>query len=132
MAEENDEPIEATATPPAPAGGGSPSVTIGTAESVNATSGALDIAAHPAVIWLVAFVTVGVLLGFGWVTYAVLSAPSDLGPVVGPDGTPRRVVNGVDPATKGAVIQTWNNLAVAAAAVWTTSTLVARLKGQPK
>lgn len=85
-------------------------VTVDNAQTVNV---AADLAAHPAVIWLVAFVTCGVLMGFGWVTYAVLSAP---------DGQ-------VDPATRGAVIQTWNNLAVAAAAVWTTSSIVNRLKG---
>lgn len=93
-------------------------VTVETAENVNVP---VDLAAHPAVIWLVTFVTVGVLLGFGWVTYAVLSAPAT--------ETGKVVVNGVDPATKGAVIQTWNNLAVAAAAVWTTSSIVNRLKG---
>lgn len=94
------------------------SITVDKAEVVNVPG---DLSAHPAVIYLVAFVTVGVLLGFGWVTYAVLSAPAtEAGKVV---------VNGVDPATKGAVIQTWNNLAVAAAAVWTTSSIVNRLKG---
>lgn len=95
-----------------------PQVRVESAENVNIPA---DLAAHPAVIWLVAFVTVGVLLGFGWVTWAILSAPTaEAG---------RAVVNGVDPATKGAVIQTWNNLAVAAAAVWTTSSIVNRLKG---
>jgi len=95
-----------------------PQVTVEKAETVN-VPGSLD--AHPAVIWIVMFVTCGVLLGFGWVTYAVLSAPAtEPGKVV---------VNGVDPATKGAVIQTWNNLAVAAGAVWTTSSIVNRLKG---
>jgi len=94
------------------------SVTIDKAETVNVPG---DLSAHPAVIYLVAFVTVGVLIGFGWVTYAVLSAPANEAGKV--------VVNGVDPATTGAVIQTWNNLAVAAAAVWTTSSIVNRLKG---
>jgi hypothetical protein len=92
----------------------------GGVETIN-TSSAVDLFAHPAVIWLVAFVTIGVLGGFGWVTWAVLTAPStEAGKVI---------VNGVDPATKGAIIQTWNNLAVAAAAVWTTSSVVNRLKG---
>lgn len=72
-----------------------------------------DITSHPAVLFLVAFVTVGVLAGFGAVTFFVLRAD----------------VPGIDPATKGALIQTWNNLAVAAAAVWTTSSVVNRLKG---
>lgn len=87
-------------------------VTVETAETVVAAP--QDILSHPAVIYLVAFVTVGVLIGFGAVTYAVLNAD----------------VTGIDPATKGAVIQTWNNLAVAAAAVWTTSSVVNRLKGR--
>lgn len=95
-----------------------PQVNVDKAENVNVPG---DLSAHPAVIYLVAFVTCGVLLGFGWVTYAVLSAP------VAEAG--KNIVNGVDPATKGAVIQTWNNLAVAAAAVWTTSSIVNRLKG---
>lgn len=94
------------------------SVNIDKAETVNVPG---DLSAHPAVIYLVAFVTVGVLLGFGWVTYAVLSAPTS----VPSDAS----VIGIDPATKGAVIQTWNNLAVAAAAVWTTSSVVNRVKG---
>lgn len=94
------------------------SVTIDKAETVN-VPGALD--AHPAVIWLVALVTVGVLLGFGAVTWAILAAPNAA------DG--RNIASGIDPATKGAVIQTWNNLAVAAAAVWTTSSVVNKLKG---
>jgi len=96
-----------------------PQVTVDKAENVNVP--APDLFAHPAVIYLVAFVTVGVLLGFGWVTWAVLSAPTTA------DGA--NAANGVDPATKGAVIQTWNNLAVAAAAVWTTSSVVNRIKG---
>jgi hypothetical protein len=95
-----------------------PQVSVDNAQNVNIPG---DLAAHPAVIYLVAFVTVGVLIGFGFVTWAILSAPTAA------EG--KNVVNGVDPATKGAVIQTWNNLAVAAAAVWTTSSLVNRLKG---
>lgn len=91
-------------------------VNIEKAENVNVPG---DLSAHPAVIYLVAFVTVGVLLGFGWVTYSVLDAPTSTGASTA----------GVDPATKGAVIQTWNNLAVAAAAVWTTSSVVNRVKG---
>lgn len=96
-----------------------PQVNVDNAENVNVPG---DLAAHPAVIWLVALVTVGVLFGFGMVTWAVLDAPT----ATGPTGT---ASVGVDPATKGAVIQTWNNLAVAAAAVWTTSSVVNRLKG---
>lgn len=87
-----------------------PPVQIDKAENVNVPA---DIGAHPAVIYLVAFVTVGVLVGFGWVTFAILNADA-----------------GVTSETKGAVIQTWNNLAVAAAAVWTTSSVVNRIKGR--
>lgn len=86
-------------------------VSVSTAENVNVE--ARNALGHPAIIWLVAFVTVGVLVGFGFVTFFVLRAD----------------VAGIDPATKGALIQTWNNLAVAAAAVWTTSSAVNRLKG---
>lgn len=96
-------------------------VSITSAENVNLPG---DMAAHPAVIYLVAFVTVGVLLGFGWVTWAVLSAPSTA------EG--KLIINGVDPATKGAVIQTWNNLAVAAAAVWTAGRLVDKVQGKAR
>ena len=88
-----------------------PQVSVSTAENVNVET--RDVFGHPAIIWLVAFVTVGVLIGFGVVTFFVLR--SDIG--------------GLDPATKGALVQTWNNLAVAAAAVWTTSSAVNRLKG---
>lgn len=85
-------------------------INVDTVENVNVPG--VDLSAHPGVIYLVAFVTIGVLLGFGAVTWSLLTAD-----------------RGVDPATKGAVIQTWNNLAVAAAAVWTSSSLVNRLKG---
>lgn len=88
-----------------------PQVSVAAAETVNVES--KDFLGHPAIIWLVAFVTVGVLIGFGAVTFFVLRAD----------------ITGIDPATKGALIQTWNNLAVAAAAVWTTSSAVNRLKG---
>lgn len=81
--------------------------------SEDPTDPAQDIMSHPAVLFLVAFVTVGVLVGFSAVTFFVLRAD----------------IAGIDPATKGAVIQTWNNLAVAAAAVWTTSRVVDRIKG---
>lgn len=86
-------------------------VQVDNAENVN-TSAPADLLAHPAVIWIVTFVTAGVLIGFGWVTFAILNSDA-----------------GVTPETKGAVIQTWNNLAVAAAAVWTSSSLIGRLKG---
>lgn len=67
---------------------------------------------HSAYVWLVTLITAGVLIGFGVVTYAVLSGEAG---------------QGIDAATKGSVIQTWNNLAVAAAAVWTGTKLVERI-----
>lgn len=79
----------------------------------NVTATVSPLSAHPAVIYLVAAVTIGVLLGFGWVSFFILSSDT-----------------GVTSETKGAVIQTWNNLAVAAAAVWTTSRVVDRVQGK--
>lgn len=88
-----------------------PQVNVEQAENVNVPA---DVTAHPATMWIVAFVTVGVLVGFGWVTFAVLNSD----------------VAKIDAATKGALIQTWNNLAVAAVAVWTTSKAIDRLQGR--
>jgi hypothetical protein len=105
---------------PTPSNGTDQSVNVENAQNVNVPQ--LDWTAHPAIVWLVAFVTVGVLLGFGGISFLILTAPT------AENG--HNIINGVDPATKGAVIQTWNNLAVAAAAVWTTSSVVNRLKGQ--
>lgn len=79
------------------------------AETVNLPG---DPPAHPAYVWIVGAVTAAILGGFGWVTYAVLN---------GDAGT------GIDAATKGSIIQTWNNLAVAAAAVWTGTKLIDRV-----
>jgi hypothetical protein len=89
-----------------------PQVKVENAENVNVPA---DPVAHPGAMYLIAFVTCGVLIGFGWVTFAVLSG--DAG-------------KGIDAATKGSVIQTWNNLAVAAAAVWTTSRVVDKIQGK--
>lgn len=96
----------------------SPNVQVDNAQNVN-VPGPVD--AHPAVIYLVAFVTIGVLFGFGWISFMVLKSPTAT------DAT--TAIVGIDPATKGAIIQTWNNLAVAAVAVWTTSSVVNRIKG---
>lgn len=89
------------------------SVSVENAETVNA-SPAADIMGHPAVIWLVTLVTAGVLIGFGAVTYMVLKGEAGAG---------------IDAATKGSIIQTWNNMAVAAVGVWTVSSVVNRIKG---
>lgn len=86
-------------------------VQVDNAENVNVPA---DIGTHPALIYLVSVVTAGVLLGFSAVTYIVLSG--DAG-------------DGIDAATKGSIIQTWNNMAVAAVAVWTTSSIVNRFRG---
>lgn len=89
-----------------------PQVKIETAETVNVPS---DPTAHPGAMYLIAFVTCGVLIGFGVITYIVLTGEAG---------------KGIDAATKGSVIQTWNNLAVAAAAVWTTSRVVDKIQGK--
>jgi hypothetical protein len=89
-----------------------PTVQVDKATNVNVPAG--NWAEHPALIYLVSIVTAGVLLGFSAVTYIVLSG--DAG-------------DGIDAATKGSIIQTWNNMAVAAVAVWTTSRVVERLRG---
>ena len=88
-----------------------PTVNVEAAENVNVPA---DLTAHPVTMWIVAFVTVGVLIGFGIVTFSVLNSDVDK----------------IDAATKGALIQTWNNLAVGAAAVWTTSRVVEKLQGK--
>lgn len=90
-----------------------PAVQVENAENVNA-SPAVDVMGHPAVIWLVTLVTAGVLIGFGVVTFMVLKGEAG---------------SGIDAATKGSIIQTWNNMAVAAVGVWTVSSVVNRIKG---
>lgn len=77
----------------------------------------IDVPQHYA--WIVSSFAIAVLAGFGVITYFVLSG--DLG-------------RGIDAATKGSVIQTWNNLAVAASSVWGGTKLVdllARRKPAP-
>ncbi len=88
-----------------------PQVRVENAENVNVPAAEPE---HPLVLWIVAGVTAGVLIGFGLVTLAVLSGEAGAG---------------IDAATKGSIIQTWNNLAVAAASVWTASKAVERLRG---
>lgn len=86
-----------------------PPVQVDAAEIVNVGAEPM---VHAAYAWLVFAVTCGVLIGFGLVTYAVLSGEAG---------------RGIDAATKGSVIQTWNNLTVGAVAVWTTSKIVDRV-----
>ncbi|MDO7843470.1 hypothetical protein [Sphingomonas immobilis] len=81
---------------------------IAQAETVNVSAGSQgDV--HPAYVWIIGGFTIAVLIGFGLVTWAVLKG--DVGA-------------GIDAATKGSIIQTWNNLAVGASAVWTGTKLV--------
>lgn len=62
---------------------------------------------------ITASVTFGILTAFVAVTFWVLMRGTE--------------ENGIDAATKGAIIQTWNNLAVAAATFWVGSSLAAKL-----
>lgn len=90
-----------------------PTVNVENASSVN-VPGAQGM--HPVYVWMVSIITIGVLCGFGYITYLVLAGEAG---------------KGVDAATKGSVIQTWNNLAVAAAAVWTGTKLVEKIGAKP-
>src|SRR4051812_46983696 len=60
----------------------------------------------------IAGVTFAVLAAFAAVTFWVLTAGRD---------------SGIDAATKGSVIQTWNNLAIAAATFWVGSSLAGKM-----
>lgn len=63
---------------------------------------------HLAYSGVIMAVTAAVILGFMAVTYSVL---------VG------RGVDGVDAATRGSIIQTWNNIFIAAVSFWLGSSL---------
>lgn len=65
---------------------------------------------------IIAGVTAIILLAFALVTWSVLSG--DAG-------------KGVDAATKGSVIQTWSNLAIAAATFWVGSSLAGKMTRKP-
>lgn len=67
---------------------------------------------HLPYAWILATVTGAILLGFAVVTHWVL---------VGEIG------HGIDAATKGALIQTWNNLALLAAGFWLGSSLSGKM-----
>jgi hypothetical protein len=64
---------------------------------------------------IIAAVTAAILVGFGAVTWAVLSGEAG---------------EGIDAATKGSIIQTWNNLAVAAATFWVGLSLAGKMTGK--
>jgi hypothetical protein len=85
-----------------------PAVQVDHAENVNvpATGGALP---HAAAIIAITFM---ILLAFVVVTFWVLTASEG---------------SGIDAATKGAVIQTWNNLAIGAAGFWVGSSLAGKM-----
>lgn len=85
-----------------------PQVNIETAETVNvpAHGGQLP---YVRVITGVTFV---ILFAFAAVTWWVLTAAEG---------------SGIDAATKGSVIQTWNNLAIAAATFWVGSSLMGKM-----
>jgi hypothetical protein len=70
---------------------------------------------HIPYVAIIAAVTLVILIGFGAVTFWVL----------------RETGMGIDAATKGALIQTWNNLAVMAAGFWVGSSLGGKLQPGP-
>lgn len=84
-------------------------VKIETAEQVSV---GVQLGTHLPYVWVLASVTGAVLLGFALVTFWVLA------------GEPGR---GIDAATKGALIQTWNNLALLAAGFWLGSSLAGKI-----
>lgn len=67
---------------------------------------------HVPHIAIIAAISLLILIGFGAVTFWVL----------------RESGAGIDAATKGALIQTWNNLAVMAAGFWVGSSLSAKIQ----
>lgn len=68
---------------------------------------------HVPYAWVIATVTFIILAGFAVVTYVVLDSVRG---------------SGIDAATKGAILQTWNNLAVMAAGFWVGSSLGGKQK----
>lgn len=72
---------------------------------------------HLPYVWIIGSVTAIILIGFSVVTWAVLDAEKG---------------SGIDAATKGAILQTWNNLAVMAAGFWVGSSLAGKMAPKPK
>lgn len=93
----------------APAEPIAPVTNVENAETVNVAAPADTRIPH---VWVLASVTACVLLGFAAVTFWVLA------------GEPGR---GIDAATKGALIQTWNNLALLAAGFWLGSSMAGKI-----
>lgn len=91
-------------------------VEVANVETVNVGTGG----DHLPYVWIIALVSGFILIGFAAVTWAVLDASRG---------------SGIDAATKGAILQTWNNLAVAAATFWVGSSLAGKMtlgKGKGK
>jgi hypothetical protein len=89
-----------------------PQVAIETAERVNVPAQG----GHLPYVKVIAGVTFIVLGAFAAVTIYVLTADP---------------ASGIDAATKGSVIQTWNNLAIAAATFWVGSSLAGKMASAP-
>ena len=84
---------------------------VGSAETVNVGGEG----GHLTYALVIAGVTFVILLGFSIVTYVVLDATKN---------------SGIDAATKGAILQTWNNLAVMAAGFWVGSSLAGTMRSK--
>jgi hypothetical protein len=85
-----------------------PQVAIESAETVNVPAQG----GHLPYVRVIAGVTFVILGAFAAVTWYVLAADPQ---------------SGIDAATKGSVIQTWNNLAIAAATFWVGSSLLGKM-----
>lgn len=97
-------------------GEATPTVRTDSVETVNVDTGAQG-GGHLPYAWIIGAVTFIILAGFSAVTWAVLDAAKG---------------SGIDAATKGAILQTWNNLAVMAAGFWVGSSLAGKLAPKPK
>lgn len=88
-------------------------VNIDSAETVNVPA---PQGTHLPYVQVIAAVSFIVLLCFAGVTFWVLAAKEG---------------SGIDAATKGSVIQTWNNLAIMAAGFWVGSSLGGKMASAP-
>lgn len=93
---------------PAPASAPA-AVQVENADTVNVAAPAVNSLPHFKAIIAVTFLILG---AFAAVTFYVLVAGEKAG---------------IDAATKGAIIQTWNNLAIAAATFWVGSSLAGKM-----
>lgn len=83
-------------------------VNIDNAETVNVPAQG----GHLPYAWMIATVSMIILICFAGVTWWVLSSAKE---------------SGIDAATKGSIIQTWNNLAMLAASFWVGSSIAGKL-----